>query len=76
MGKQSNLFNFNKPSKIEPDYNSFNFPSTRYQGSKLKLCDWIKDETKDLMYEQIQCHSNQYPVIRSDIMCAREKLFV
>lgn len=53
MGKQSNLFNFNKPSKIEPDYNSFNFPSTRYQGSKLKLCDWIKDETKDLMFETV-----------------------
>lgn len=40
---QSNLFNYNQPSKIiNTQYESFKFPSTRYQGSKLKLCDWIK----------------------------------
>ena len=42
---QSNLFNYNQPSKINTKYDSFKFPSTRYQGSKLKLCDWIEDET-------------------------------
>lgn len=53
MGKQSNLFNFNEPSNIENDYSSFNFPSTRYQGSKLKLCDWIKNETKDFDFSSV-----------------------
>ena len=28
--------------------NGFEFPSTRFQGSKLKLIDWIWDSIKDL----------------------------
>ena len=50
---QSNLFNYNQPSKINTKYDSFKFPSTRYQGSKLKLCDWIEDETKNLDFTTV-----------------------
>ncbi|WP_296853414.1 DNA adenine methylase [uncultured Methanobrevibacter sp.] len=50
---QTNLFNYKEPIKINTSYDSFKFPSTRYQGSKLKLCDWIEDETKYLDFTTV-----------------------
>lgn len=52
MTKQTNLFNYNEPIINNP-FESYEFPSTRYQGSKLKLVDWIQSETKDLKFESV-----------------------
>ena len=52
MSKQTNLFNFKEPIISNP-FESYEFPSTRYQGSKLKLVDWIQAETKDLTFDTV-----------------------
>ena len=52
---QSNLFNYDNLPKSQNKYNNFNFPSTRYQGSKLKLCEWIENETKYLDFTTVRC---------------------
>lgn len=49
MDMQSTLFNYNNQDfKSQNNSDSFKFPSTGYQGSKLKLVDWIINETKNL----------------------------
>ncbi len=40
-----------QPSLFEGEVLSATFPSTRYQGSKSKLTDWIWDEIKDLNFQ-------------------------
>jgi adenine-specific DNA methylase len=46
MEYQYTLFN----EKIELQKNEFKFPSTRYNGSKLKLCDWIGSQIENLNF--------------------------
>ena len=54
MDMQSTLFNYNNQDfKSQNNFDSFKFPSTRYQGSKLKLVDWIINETKNYSYETV-----------------------
>lgn len=42
-----------KISNLKIIFDSFKFPSTGYQGSKLKLVDWIINETKNYSYETV-----------------------
>lgn len=46
-GKQASLW------KLKPDNTTGVFPTTRYQGSKNKIIDWIKYCTKDLKFETV-----------------------
>ena len=39
--------------EIEPTNDFGVFPSTRYQGSKNKILDWISYSTKDLSFETV-----------------------
>ncbi len=49
---QQSLFGTNdsKPSPVGKTRSNTKFPSTRYQGSKTKLVDWIWDQIKDLNF--------------------------
>lgn len=53
MSVQSNLFNFNESSSTTNRFDSYKFPSTRYQGSKFKLTQWIFDETSHLNFNTV-----------------------
>lgn len=46
QGKQLSLFHPNK-------FNNTLFPSTRFQGSKRKLIDWIQDSVADLEFDTV-----------------------
>ncbi|MDF2673582.1 MAG: hypothetical protein K0R09_1847, partial [Clostridiales bacterium] len=35
------------------NYNEYKFPSTRYQGSKLKIVDWIWENIKDIEFNSV-----------------------
>lgn len=52
MTLQKNLFDFDESIEV-PNYINYNFPTTRYQGSKFKLVDWIWKETKDLKFDSV-----------------------
>lgn len=48
------LLTLNEPASIDNmNFNSFIFPSTRYQGSKLKLAQWIGGECRDLNFTTV-----------------------
>lgn len=53
MSIQTNLYNYGDAFETNCAFDSFNFPSTRYQGSKLKLIDWINSETNHFNFETV-----------------------
>lgn len=53
MSFQTTLDKYDNEEKLIPSYVSYEFPQTRYQGSKLKLVDWIWNETKDLNFSTV-----------------------
>ena len=51
---QSTLYDYdNKQFKNQTNFDSFKYPSTRYQGSKLKLVDWIIYETRNYRFRTV-----------------------
>jgi len=51
---QYSLLDFWGPEAVEPDFDRQNpFPSTRYQGSKVKLSSWIWECVQDLKFQTV-----------------------